>query len=113
MASHVADRKKDPDEPQPGTWSWIKEYTGYVVTVLPYVSAGLVLIPGIHVWVKGAILFVFAVLVLYVRLWHEKAGIEVTGPKQREKKRNLDAIQRHAPHAGGKRGRVPLCVIIA
>jgi hypothetical protein len=86
MATGVFPRTKDPDEPKPGTWSWLKEYTGYVVTVLPYVSAGLVLIPGLNVWVKGAILFVFAVVVLYVRVWHEKAGIEVTGPRERKKK---------------------------
>jgi hypothetical protein len=74
------------DEPQPGTWSWIKEYTGYIVTILPYVSAGLVLIPGLSVWVKAAILLAFAVLVLYVRIWHEKAGIEVTGKDELRKK---------------------------
>lgn len=85
MAIKVVDRAKDPDEPRPGTWSWLKEYTGYLVTVLPYVSAGLVLIPSISVWVKAAILFVFAVAVLYIRIWHEKAGIEVTGEKEREK----------------------------
>jgi hypothetical protein len=74
------------DEPQPGTWSWVKEYTGYVVTVLPYVSAGLVLIPSLNVWVKAGILLVFAILVLYVRIWHEKAGIEVTDENKRRKK---------------------------
>jgi hypothetical protein len=76
----------DVPEPAPGTWSWVKEYTGYVVTVLPYVSAGLVLIPGLNIWVKAGILFVFAVLVLYVRVWHEKAGIEVTDGNKRRKK---------------------------
>lgn len=85
MATHVVNRAKDRDEPQPGTWSWIKEYTGYVVTVLPYVSAGLVLIPSLSVWIKAAILFIFAVLVLYVRLWHEKAGIETTSAPERRK----------------------------
>lgn len=74
------------DEPEPGTWSWVKEYTGYVVTILPYVSAGLVLIPSLNVWIKGGILFVFAILVLYVRIWHEKAGIEVTDSNKRRKK---------------------------
>ncbi len=89
MATHSArkqDRRLDKDQPRPGTWAWLKEYTGYVVTVLPYVSAGLVLIPGIGIWIKAAILFVFAVLVLYVRLWHEKAGIEITDGAQRRKK---------------------------
>ncbi len=74
------------DEPEPGTWSWVKEYTGFVVTVLPYVSAGLVLIPSLGVWWKAGILFVFAVLVLYVRIWHEKAGIEIEDPNKRRKK---------------------------
>lgn len=70
----------------PGTWSWLKEYTGYTVTILPYVSAGIVLIPQLGIWVKGAILFVFAVVVLAVRVLHEKAGIEVTGDSERKKK---------------------------
>ena len=68
-----------------GSWSWLKEYTGYAVTILPYVSAGLVLIQGIPVWVKAAILFAFAVVVLLVRVLHEKAGIEVTAPDERRK----------------------------
>lgn len=74
------------DQPKPGTWSWIKEYTGYVVTVLPYVSAGLVLIPGLNIWVKAGILLAFAILVLYVRIWHEIAGIEITDGSKRRKK---------------------------
>jgi hypothetical protein len=73
-------------EASPGTWSWLKEYTGYTVTILPYVSAGLVLIPGLNVWIKAAILFVFAVAVLFIRILHEKAGIEVTGEPERQKK---------------------------
>jgi hypothetical protein len=80
------ERRLDEDQPPPGTWAWLKEYTGYVVTVLPYVSAGLVLIPGLNIWVKAGILCVFAVLVLYVRIWHEKAAIEVTDSRQRQKK---------------------------
>ena len=86
QSAHKQDRRLDEDQPPPGTWAWLKEYTGYVVTVLPYVSAGLVLIPGIGIWIKAAILFVFAMLVLYVRVWHEKAGIEITDPAQRRKK---------------------------
>lgn len=86
VATHVVDRAEDPHEPKPGTWSWLKEYTGYVVTILPYVSAGLVLIPGLNVWAKAGILFGFTVLVLYVRVWHEKAGIEVTDVEKRRKK---------------------------
>ena len=79
--------KQDVDngKAEPGTWSWWKEWTGYLVTVLPYVSAGLVLIQNISVWVKAAILFVFACAVLAIRVVHEKAGVEVTGPQQREK----------------------------
>lgn len=73
-------------EAAPGTWSWLKEYTGYTVTILPYVSAGIVLIPHLNVWVKGAILFVFAAVVLGVRVLHEKAGIEITGESERQKK---------------------------
>lgn len=72
-------------QPQSGTWAWIKEYTGYVVTVLPYVSSALVLIPSISTPVKFAILAAFAALVLYVRIWHEKAGIATEGPKQKHK----------------------------
>lgn len=71
---------------QPGTWSWWKEWTGYLVTLLPYISAGIVLIPGLSLIVKGAILFCFAVIVLAIRVVHEKAGIEVTGQPQRQKK---------------------------
>lgn len=77
---------RDAQEPEPGTWSWVKEYTGYIVTILPYVSAGLVLIPSLSIWIKAAILLVFAILVLYVRIWHEKAGIEVTDVNKRRKK---------------------------
>ena len=73
-------------EAPPGSWSWLKEYSGYAVTILPYVSAGLVLIQGLSVWIKAAILFVFAVVVLLVRVLHEKAGIEVTDEPKRQKK---------------------------
>lgn len=69
-----------------GSWSWLKEYTGYAVTILPYVSAGLVLIGGLSVWIKAAILFVFAVTVLFIRILHEKAGLEVTDHTKRQKK---------------------------
>lgn len=78
--------KKLTIEAAPGTWSWLKEYTGYTVTILPYVSAGIVLIPGLNVWIKVAILVVFAVAVLAIRVLHEKAGIEVTGVSERKKK---------------------------
>ncbi|HZY98663.1 MAG TPA: hypothetical protein VFE36_03745 [Candidatus Baltobacteraceae bacterium] len=71
---------------QPGTWSWLKEYSGYAVTILPYVSAGLVLIQGLSVWIKAAILLVFAVIVLLIRVLHEKAGIEITDDSKRQKK---------------------------
>ena len=70
---------------QPGTWSWLKEWTGYIVTVLPYVSALLVLIPGLSVPVKAGILAVFAVFVLVIRVLHEKAGVEITGEPQKHK----------------------------
>ncbi|HEY1977577.1 MAG TPA: hypothetical protein VGG89_13565 [Candidatus Baltobacteraceae bacterium] len=73
-------------EAPPGSWSWFKEYTGYLVTILPYVSAGLVLIPRLNVWIKAAILFFFAVVVLLIRVLHEKAGIEVTAGAERQKK---------------------------
>ena len=87
MAQDVSKRAKELSiEAQPGTWSWLKEYTGYAVTILPYVSAGIVLIPRLDVWVKAAILFVFAAIVLVIRVLHEKAGIEVTGDSQRKKK---------------------------
>ncbi len=85
MASQsVANRSGS--EPAPGTWSRIKEWSGYVVTVLPYVSAGLVLIPSLGVWIKAGILVVFVVLVLVVRICHEKAGIAVTAPDERQKR---------------------------
>lgn len=73
-------------EAPPGSWSWLKEYTGYAVTILPYVSAGLVLIPSLNVWIKAAILFCFAVIVIAIRVLHEKAGIEVTDGSKRQKK---------------------------
>ena len=79
-------RRLSEDQPEPWTWAWLKEYTGYVVTVLPYVSAGLVLMPSLSIWVKAGILFLFTVVVLYVRIWHEKAGIEVTDSRQKSKK---------------------------
>lgn len=80
--------KRDLQQAQvsPGTWSWWKEWTGYLVTVLPYVSAGIVLIPSLSVYVKGAVLFVFTIAVLAIRVVHEKAGIEVTGEPQRKKR---------------------------
>ena len=71
---------------KPGTWSWWKEWTGYLVTVLPYVSAGIVLVPTLSIGVKAAILGCFAALVVVIRVVHEKAGIEVTGRSEREKK---------------------------
>lgn len=85
-AARKSRRRLDRDQPEPWTWAWLKEYTGYVVTVLPYVSAGLVLMPSIRIWVKAAILFIFAVIVLYVRIWHEKAGIEITDSQEKQKK---------------------------
>jgi hypothetical protein len=97
-ADSAAERNKagDPPQPEPGTWSWLKEYTGYLVTVLPYVSAGLVLIPTLKLWIKVGILIVFAVLVLYIRVWHEKAGIAVTSDKER-RKRVLSSRRDHLP----------------
>jgi len=87
VASNARQTLKDlAVEAPPGSWSWLKEYTGYTVTILPYVSAGLVLIPGLSVWIKGGILFIFAVVVLLVRVLHEKAGIEVTAEPERQKK---------------------------
>lgn len=69
-----------------GTWSWLKVWTGYVVTVLPYISAALVLVPGLGTPYKFAILAVFGVFVVAVRVVHEKAGVEVTGPQLRTKR---------------------------
>jgi hypothetical protein len=87
VASEVGKRvKKLTVEAAPGTWSWLKEYTGYAVTILPYVSAGIILIPQLNVWVKAAILFVFAATVLGIRVLHEKAGIEITDDSMRKKK---------------------------
>lgn len=84
----LAQLKADERESRvrPGTWSWWKEWTGYLVTALPYVSAGLVLVPALSIYVKGAILLFFTILVLAIRVIHEKAGIEVTGKPQRQKK---------------------------
>lgn len=83
----MAGKQTRPEsEAPPGSWSWVKEWTGYIVTVLPYVSAGLVLMPWLSITVKAIILFAFAVLVLTVRILHEKAGIEVTSPDMKEKK---------------------------
>ena len=82
----IQTEEKQPTEPQPGTWSWIKEYTGYTVTVLPYVSAGLVLIPSLDIWIKAGILFAFTCLVLYIRIWHEKAGVAVTDGSEKRKR---------------------------
>ena len=70
----------------PGTWSWLKEWTGYVVTVLPYLSSGLVLIPNLSLTIKAVILCLFGAFVLAVRVLHEKAGIEVTGRAQKRKR---------------------------
>ena len=83
---HANARPRPADQAAPGTWSWLKEWTGYVVTILPYLSAGLVLIPGLHVLAKAAILVAFAAFVLAVRVLHEKAGIEVEGSKQKRKR---------------------------
>ena len=75
----------------PGSWSWFKEWTGYLVTILPYISSGIVLLPGLSLEIKGAILLFFAVLVLAIRVVHEKAGLEVTDPSEKKKR----------PHANG------------
>jgi hypothetical protein len=75
---------------EPGTWSWLKVWSGYVVTVLPYVSAALVLIPGLVVGLKFAILLLFAIFVVAVRIIHEKAGVEVTGMPQKRKRPGND-----------------------
>jgi hypothetical protein len=53
---------------------------------LPYVSSALVLVPWFNVPTKLGILAVFGMFVLLVRVLHEKAGIEVTGPAQRRKR---------------------------
>ena len=73
------------DQARPWTWSWLKQWSGYVVTVLPYISAMLVLLPHLAVAIKFAILAVFAALVLTIRVLHEKAGIEVTSPEEKRK----------------------------
>lgn len=87
----MASRSKRPratgdSNAQPGTWSWVKVWSGYVVTVLPYVSAALVLVPGLSIGVKFAILALFGIFVVAVRIVHEKAGVEVTGMPQRQKR---------------------------
>lgn len=74
------------DRAPEGSWSWFKEWTGYLVTVLPYVSSGIVLIPRLPLMTKGAILLGFAILVLAIRVVHEKAGLEVTDSREKEKK---------------------------
>jgi len=76
----------DDTDVAPGTWSWLKEWTGYLVTLLPYVSSGIVLIPGLSIVMKVIIIVVFALVVLAIRVVHEKAGIEVTGDAKRRKK---------------------------
>lgn len=86
MLARGAKRDLKDAHARPGTWSWWKEWTGYLVTVLPYVSAGIVLIPSLSVLVKAGILAVFAATVLAIRVIHEKAGIEVEGRSQRAKK---------------------------
>jgi hypothetical protein len=53
---------------------------------LPYVSAALVLIPGVVIGLKFAILVFFAIFVVAVRIVHEKAGVEVTGMPQKQKR---------------------------
>ena len=78
--------RRDGAHAPAGSWAWLKEWTGYIVTVLPYVSAGLVLIPGLSVAVKAGILVFFAILVLIVREFHEKAGEEVTSPEMKRKR---------------------------
>lgn len=74
----------DSLEPETGTWSWLKEWTGYAVTILPYVSSALVLVPRISLGWKFAILIIFAIFVVAVRVVHETAGVAVTSPKERE-----------------------------
>ena len=90
---HAADKRSTVkgDQAVPGSWSWFKEWTGYVVTILPYVSSGIVLLPGLSLVTKGAILLFFAILVLAIRVVHEKAGLEVTDVKEKKKR----------PHANG------------
>lgn len=70
----------------PGTWSWVKEWTGFIVTVLPYVSSMLVLVPGLNLTIKLIILFLFGAFVLSVRVLHEKAGVEVTSGPEKQKR---------------------------
>lgn len=94
-ARHAATSPSMPasrdDKAMPGTWTWLKEWTGYIVTVLPYVSAALVLIPGLRIATKFAILVLFCVFVVCVRVLHEKAGIEVTSEPQRAKRPGDDS----------------------
>jgi hypothetical protein len=82
----AASNRRSGDKAPPGSWSWLKLWTGYVVTVLPYVSALLVLVPGLSVLVKAGILCVFGAFVLTVRVLHEKAGVEVTGRQEKQKR---------------------------
>ena len=87
----AAKRPLKRDQAPAGSWSWLKEWTGYLTTVLPYVSAGMLLVPGIPVAAKAGILLFFAIFVLAIRVVHEKAGIEVTSNDERMKR----------PHANG------------
>ena len=82
----TASKARSGDKAPPGTWSWLKLWTGYVVTVLPYVSSLLVLIPGISLAVKAGILCLFGVFVLTVRVLHEKAGVEVESASAKSKR---------------------------
>lgn len=81
-----ATSKRSSGKAAPGTWSWLKLWTGYIVTVLPYVSALLVLIPTLSVPVKAAILCAFGAFVVTVRVLHEKAGVEVTSTPESRKR---------------------------
>jgi hypothetical protein len=85
---HVASsaRRTKGDQAPAGSWSWFKEWTGYLVTILPYVSSGIVLLPGLSLVAKGAILLFFAILVLAIRVVHEKAGLEVTDVSKKKKR---------------------------
>lgn len=86
VLQQAASRQRSGDKAPPGTWSWLKLWSGYVVTVLPYVSALLVLIPGLSIAVKAGILVAFGIFVVTVRVLHEKAGVEVTGSDEKHKR---------------------------
>ncbi len=68
------------------TWARLKQITGYFCTVLPYLTSAVLIFPGIPVPVKLTVLILSMLLVLFLRIWHERSAWELESIEDRQKR---------------------------